>query len=187
MSYCISPPSLQFGFFSSLLSNLLVLLASHQILIVLYNWYLLLYKCTLPFETDCKYWGDYLNCRLVAIELRPLNTVPFPVIPSKLLIHVMKGISHPLLQFDFFDSRLQFPIQSPVPLVGSFSLSQFPSEVHISSLDIAIKSFLKPPRLLLSAQMPFSIIVWFVPHGPDHAMCFIVPAVPMSYWAVAGQ
>ena len=97
----------------------------------------------------------------------------------------MKGISHPLLQFDFFDSRLQFPIQSPVPLVGSFSLSQFPSEVHISSLDIAIKSFLKPPRLLLSAQMPFSIIVWFVPHGPDHAMCFIVPAVPLSYWAVA--
>ena len=115
--------------------------------------------------------------------------VPFPVIPSKLLIHVMKGISHPLLQFDFFDSRLQFPIQSPVPLVGSFSLSQFPSEVHLSSLDIAIKSFLKPPRLapLLSAQMPFSIIVWFVPHGPDHAMCFIVPAVPLSYWAVAGQ
>ena len=100
----------------------------------------------------------------------------------------MKGISHPLLQFDFFDSRLQFPIQSPVPLVGSFSLSQFPSEVHISSLDIAIKSFLKPPRLLLSAQLPFSIIVWFVPHGPDHhAMCFIVPAVPMSYWAVADQ
>ena len=96
----------------------------------------------------------------------------------------MKGISHPLLQFDFFESRLQFPIQSPVPLVGSFSLSQFPSEVHISSLDIAIKSSLKPPRLLLSAQMPFSIIVWFVPHGPDHAMCFIVPAVPMSYWAV---
>ena len=47
----------------------------------------------------------------------------FPLIPSKLLIHVMKGISHPLLQFDFFDIRLQFPIQSPVPLVGSFSLS----------------------------------------------------------------
>ena len=155
MSYCISPPSLQFGFFSSLLSNLLVLLATHQIIIVLYNWYLFLFKCTLPFETYCRYWfwsipsswGNYLNWRLIAIELHPFRSVPFPVIQASFWFMSWKAF--PILYYSSISS-----------IAASSFLSSLLSHLWVLSASPNFRQKFTFPLLTLPSILSLSLLVY---------------------------